>query len=184
MAGCSYKSHHSRASCFQKKGKGCADHREQSLSSARGTSLSELAQGGGCAPLRAELLICLHGTCPQHRWPALASLSTGNSAKQSPAIMHTGTAGRRGRGFPGRIPVRNSSWALGAPGQPIGPCNGLSVVMGMVAGGDASQEDASQACSAHCPRAPRPPNPGAQGKGLAVGRRFSQLQQADREGGG
>lgn len=48
----------------------------------------------------------------------------------------------------------------------------------------ASQKDASHICIAHCPCAPRPLNPGAQGKELAEGRRFSQLQQADREGGG
>lgn len=48
----------------------------------------------------------------------------------------------------------------------------------------ASQKDASHICSARCACDPRPPNPGAQGKELAVGRRFSQVQQEDREGGG
>lgn len=97
--------------------------------------LSELAQGGGCAPLRAELLICLHRVCPQHHWPALASLSTGNSVKQSP------TLNAHGRGAPSEHPGQdpsetNSSWALGAQGQPMGPCNGLSVGTEMLAGKD------------------------------------------------
>lgn len=112
-----------------------------------------MAQGGGCAPLQAELLTCLHWVCPQHLWPALASPSTGSSAKQSPAITHTGEGDPPS--IPGRIPVRQTPaglWELKSSQR--GPAMASVLAWGWWQAGIlcASQKDASQVCSAQGPQ--------------------------------
>lgn len=130
-----------------------------------------------CTPEGRALHLSLLGLSP-----APLATSTGSSAEQP---SNNGSGGPSEH--PSRIPIRQTPaglWEL--KGSQWGPAMASVLAWRWWQAGSlcASQKDASQICSAHCPCAPRLPNPGAQGKELAEGRRFSQLQQADREGGG